>query len=108
MAIVKEADPEAVEEYRKRFAHLLDQDLLGKRLLGAYSEALAREMAEKETAILGKGGKPAVLHFLDRAADHRDKSPGRLREWLDFAIPILPETERRAIAEMLIRAAKPK
>lgn len=108
MAIVKEADPEAVEEYRKRFAPLLDQDLLGKQLLGAYSDALAREVAEKETAILTKGGEPAVLHFLNRAAEYRDKHPARLREWLDFAIPLLPEKDRHAVVEMLVRAAKPK
>ena len=103
LSIVKEADPDAVKEYQKRFVPLLDQKALGKEMLSAFTEALPAYVAERQKEVLAEGGERAIETFLKYAAEYANDEGNSLRQWIELAIPALPERERYVIVELLIR-----
>lgn len=108
LSIVKEADPDAVKEYQDRFVPLLDQELLQKQVMEAFKEALPTFVASKQKAFLAQGGQPAVNIFLKYAVEYAAKDDNSLREWIDLALPSLPEHDRHTVVHFLVETAFPK
>lgn len=99
LELVREAGvSEAVDEYAKRFAPLLDPEVVARL------HDRAHDVAEDITHVFSAGGEKALRAFLSTAnAVYGDGNKDSLVNWVALSFPVLPQKEQHIIVSMLLK-----